>query len=82
MRKSARTQIPPFFDNDPYKVLRLILSGLESQIKENISEFNFCMTLLGGSNNTVKGYISFGKAKVLITVILPINVKFSVLPSI
>ena len=29
-----------------------------------------------GSNNTVKGYISFGKAKVLITVILPINVNF------
>ena len=34
------------------------------------------MTSFGGSNNTVKGYISFGKAKVLITVILPINVNF------
>ena len=29
-----------------------------------------------GSNNTVKGYTSFGKAKFLITVILPINVNF------
>ena len=36
----------------------------------------FCMTSFGGSNNTVKGYISFGKAKVLITVILSINVNF------
>ena len=41
------------------------LSGFESQIKKNISEFNFCITSFGGGgggggNNTVKGYISFG----------------------
>ena len=23
MRKSARTQIPPFFDNDPYRLTKL-----------------------------------------------------------
>ena len=34
------------------------------------------MTSFGASYNTVKGYISFGKAKVLITVILPININF------
>ena len=26
MRKSARTQIPPFFDNDPYKVRMHIIT--------------------------------------------------------
>ena len=57
-------------------VVQLILSDLESQIKANISEFSFCITSFGGSFDTVKGYISFGKAKVLITVILPIDLNF------
>ena len=32
MRKSARTQIPPFFDNDPYGVLPSIKSSCETTV--------------------------------------------------
>ena len=52
------------------------MSGFESHMNENISEFNLFIICLVGSGKPVKGYISFGSANVFTMVILPINVNF------